>query len=237
MNTSRIKRFALTAAWLACAGALSAQSDMRGHWSGTITMPQGSLGMEVDLDKTANGWIGSISIPMQGVTGIPLEQISFANRQGSFHLKGAPGDPSFSGTLSADGKTLDGNFSQGPTSLPLKLTLAGEAKVEVPKASSPVAAAFVGSWEGTIQSGPGLRVVLTISNGKDGAEAKMVSVDQGYAQIPVTSLTQSGTKLSLKVNLVGGGYEAEINAAGTELNGTWTQMGNGVPLQLKKSFK
>lgn len=237
MYTGRMKCTVAGLAWLTCAGALSAQSDMRGHWSGSITMPQGSLGMEVDLDKTASGWIGSISIPMQGISGIPLEQISFANRQGSFHLKGAPGDPSFSGTLSADGKTLDGNFSSGPTSLPLKLTLTGEAKVEVPKASSAVAATFVGSWEGTIPSGPGLRVVVTIANGKDGAEAKMVSVDQGNAQIPVTSITQSGSKLSLKVNLVGGGYEGEINAAGTELTGTWTQMGNGVPLQLKKNAK
>lgn len=237
MNTGRMRRTVAGFAWLACAGALSAQTDMRGHWSGTITMPQGSLGMEVDLDKTASGWIGSISIPMQGVTGIPLEQVSFANGKGTFHLKGAPGDPSFSGTLSADGKTLDGNFSQGPTALPLKLTLTGEAKVEVPKASPAVAAAFVGSWEGTIPSGPGLRVVVSIANGKDGAEAKMVSVDQGYAQIPVTSVAQTGTKLSLKVSLVGGGYEGEINAAGTEITGTWTQMGNGLPLKLEKSAK
>jgi hypothetical protein len=232
-----MKRAILGLAWIACAGALSAQSDMRGHWSGSLTTPAGALGMEVDLDKTASGWIGSIAIPMQGATGVPLEQISFADGKGSFHLKGGAGDPSFSGTLSADGKTLDGNFSQAGQSLPLKFTRSGEAKVEVPKASPAITAEFVGSWEGTIPVGQGLRVVLTIANGKNGAEAQMVSVDQGNAQVPVASITQSGTKLSLKINAIGGGYEADINPAGTELNGTLTQMGNAMPLQLKKSVK
>jgi hypothetical protein len=80
-------------------------------------------------------------------------------------------------------------------------------------------------------------VVLTLANGKNGAEAQMVSVDQGNAQIPVSSVSQSGTKLSLKISAIGGGYEGEVNPAGTELNGTLTQMGNTLPLQLKKSAK
>jgi hypothetical protein len=37
------------------------------------------------------------------------------------------------------------------------------------------------------------------------------------------------------VNMVGGRYEAEINKEGSELNGTWTQSGNGLPLKLKKA--
>jgi hypothetical protein len=242
MNTRRMNPGAravagLAIAWIACAGALFAQTDMHGHWSGTLNTPVGAMGMEVDLDRSASGWIGSVSIPAQGATGIPLERISFANGKGVFHLKAGAGDPSFSGTLSADGKALDGNFSQGAQSFPLKLTRTGEAKVELPKASPPVAATFVGKWEGTIQASSGLHLVLTISNGASGAEARMVSVDQGNAQIPVTSVAQNGTKLSLKVNAVGGGYEGEINEAGTELNGNWSQMGNSIPLQFKKSAK
>jgi uncharacterized protein YfaP (DUF2135 family) len=144
-----------------------------------------------------------------------------------------PATPAFTGTLSADGKSLDGKFSQGPASLPLKLTRTGEAKVEVPKASPAVTAEFLGTWEGAIQ--PGLRVVLTISNGKDGAEALLVSPDQGNGQIPVSAVIQKGTKLTLDVKAVGGGYEGEINKDGTELNGTWTQLGNSAPLQFKKA--
>ena len=189
--------------------------------------------MEVDLDKAASGWIGSISIPAQGASGIPLDPVSFNDGKGSFHIKGAPGDPAFTGTLSADGKRLEGTFSQGPQSLPLKLTRSGEAKVEVPKSSPPVAAELLGAWEGAIT--PALRVVLTISNGKAGAEAQLVSPDQGNAQIPVSAVVQNGAKLTLRVSAINGGYEGEINKEGTELNGTWTQRGNSIPLQFKKA--
>jgi hypothetical protein len=235
MNTGRVKNAVAACLWIACAGALSAQSDIRGHWSGTIDTPAGAVGMEVDLDKTASGWIGSLSIPAQGASGLPLEAISFQDGKGSFKIKGGPGDPGFIGTLSADGKVMDGNFTQGPASIPLKLTRTGEPKIEVPKPSPPVAAEFLGTWEGAIDFGATLHVTLKISNGKDGGEALMVSPDQGNAQIPVATITQTGTKLSLNVKAVGGGYEGEISQDGTQITGTWTQLGMSTPLIFKKA--
>lgn len=220
---------------LAGAALLSAQNDMRGHWTGTLDTPVGSLGVEFDLDKAASGWIGSASIPMQNATGLPLDAISFTDGKGTFRIKGAPGDPTFSGTLSADGKTLDGQFTQGPGGIPLKLSRTGDPKVEVPKPSPAVAGEFVGAWEGTLEANMPLRLVLTISNGKAGAEAELVSVDQGNARIPVSTITQTGKKLTLQVNAVGGGYEGEINSDGTQLTGSWTQLGNSLPLTLKKT--
>lgn len=228
-----VARVSIAALWLAGMTA-SAETDMRGHWSGSLESPAGSIAIEVDLDKADSGWIGSISIPAQGASGLPLDQISFNSGKASFHLKGVPGDPTFTATLSADGKVLEGNFVQGGASQPLKLSRTGEAKVEVPKPSPPVAPQFVGTWEGTLQAGADLRLVLTISNGKAGAEATLVSVDQGNAQIPVSGIAQKETKLTLQVNAVAGSYEGEINKEGTELNGTWTQAGNSFPLTLKK---
>jgi len=235
MNTGRVKNAVAACLWIACAGALSAQSDMRGHWSGTIDTPAGALVMEVDLDKTASGWIGSVSIPAQGASGLPLDAISFQDAKGSFKIKGGPGDPGFTGTLSTDGKILDGNFTQGPAAIPLKLTRTGEAKVELPKPSPPVTPEFVGTWEGAIDFGATLHVTLKISNGQAGAEALMVSLDQGNAQIPVTTITQMGTKLTLDVKAVGGGYVGEMNKEGTQITGTWTQLGMSTPLVFKKA--
>ncbi len=217
------------------AASVFAQTDMRGHWSGSLDTPAGSIGLEVDLDNTANGWIRSVSIPAQNASGLPLESISFSNGKGSFRISGAPGNPTFTGTLSGDGKTLDGQFSQGPRSIPLKLSRTGDAKVEQPKASPAVAAEFAGTWEGTLQAGAALRLVLTITNGKNGAEGLLVSLDQDNAQIPVSTITQKGAKLTLGVNAVGGGYEGEMSADGTQLTGTWTQLGNSLPLNLKKT--
>lgn len=216
-----------------------AQNGMRGHWSGALDTPAGPLTMEVDLDNPGSGWIGSVSIPAQGIAGLPLEAISFAEGKGSFRLKGVPGDPTFTGTLSPDGKSMQGTFVQGTASLPLKLARTGDAKVEVDAAtaSPAVAPEFLGSWEGTISAGPGLRVALTISNTKAGAEAVMVSVDQGNAQIPVSAITQNGAKLTIQAKAISGAFDGEINKDGTELNGTWTQLGNTAPMQLKKTAK
>jgi hypothetical protein len=220
---------------VASAAVLSAQSDMRGHWSGNIDSPVGAVAIEVDLDKTASGWIGSVSIPAQGASGIPLDGIALTDGKASFHFKGGPEAPGFTGTLSADGKTLDGAFAAGLQSLPLKLTRTGEAKVELPKASPAVAAEFVGSWEGTVNFGVPLRIVVTISNGKDGAEAVMASLDQGNVQIPVSAVVQKDKKLTLEVKAAGGAYEGEMNKEGTEISGTWTQLGMSTPLVLKKA--
>jgi hypothetical protein len=232
MNHTRIRSAFI---FLTMAASAFAQADMRGHWTGNLNTPNGAVGFEFDLDKTSDGWIGSVSVPAQGANGMPLENISFAEGKGTFHLKGGAGDPNFTGTLAEDGKTLDGTFSQGPMSLPLKLTRAGDAKVVVPKPSAPVPAQFVGSWEGAIDFGQQLRLVLTISNGKTGAEAVMESLDQGNAKIPVGSITTAGTKLLLLVPTVSGSYQGDINADGTEITGTWTQLGMSTPLNLKKS--
>lgn len=225
--------------WMGCAGAILAQNDMRGHWTGSIDVPQvGPVGLEFDLDKTASGWIGSASVPLQGASGIPLDAVTFADGKGSFKLKGAPGDPTYTGTLSADGKTLDGTWTQQGQSVSLKLTRTGDAKVELPKPSPAVAAQFVGKWEGTVDFGQQpLRLALVISNESDGAHATLTSLDQGNAEIPVTTIEQKGTKLSLIVKAIGGDYEGELNSQGDEIKGTWSQLGNGVALVLKKAAK
>jgi hypothetical protein len=80
-----------------------------------------------------------------------------------------------------------------------------------------------------------LRVTVTISNGTAGAEAQVVSLDQGNAQLPVNAIIQKGTKLTLEVKVAGGMYEGEINEAGTEMHGTWSQLGNSTALVLKKA--
>jgi hypothetical protein len=229
-----VKWIAIVAVWMAGAVSVWAQDGPRGHWSGSVEVPGQTLAMEVDLDKGANGWIGSISIPAQNAKGIPLDAISFTGGKCVFHLKGAPGDPTFTGTLSADGKSLAGDFTQGPGSFPFKFTRTGDPKVEEAKASPAVAKEFLGAWEGTLE-GPGLRLVLKMSNEAGGAKAALTSVDQGGIDIPVSAVEQKESKLTLVVSMVGGRYEGAINKDGSELNGTWSQGGNEIPLKFKKA--
>ena len=229
-----VNRIVIGVLWIAGVLSAWAQDGPRGHWSGSVTLPNQTLAMEVDLDKGPNGWIGSISIPAQNASGIPLDAIAFTNGKCTFRMKGAPGDPTFTGTLSADGKTMSGDFTQGPGTFPFRLSRTGDPKVEKAKASQAVAKEFLGTWEGTLE-GPGLRLVLKMSNDASGAKAVLVTVDQGGTELPVSAINQKDSKLTLLVNIVGGKYEAEINKEGSELNGRWTQGGNGLPLKLKKA--
>jgi hypothetical protein len=108
MNTT-VNRFVIGAFLMTGTLSISAQDGPRGHWSGSVEVPGQSLAMEVDLDHVTNGWIGSISIPEQNASGIPLDAISFTNGKCTFRMKGLPGDPTFVGTLSPDGKTMAGS--------------------------------------------------------------------------------------------------------------------------------
>lgn len=220
---------------LAMSPAIFAQDAAKGHWTGAIEVPNNTMAIEVDLDKSANGWIGSLAIPAQGATGLPLEAIAFQNGKWTFRVKGAPGEPTFTGTISEDGKAMTGDFAQGPGIMPFKLTRTGDPKVETPKTSPAVAKEFTGAWEGTLEAGMSLRLKLKITNAESGATATLTSVDQGGAEIPVSAITQKDAKLTLEVKAVNGGYEAELNKEGTELTGTWSQNGNAIPLKLKKA--
>lgn len=232
---SRIGIGVLCAAGLLPAWAQQApQEGPRGHWSGSVEVPSMSLAMELDLDKAANGWIGSVSIPAQNATGIPLEGIAFANGKWTFHIKGGPGDPTFAATLAADGKSMAGDFTQGGGSFPFKFTRTGDPKIEESKPSPALSPEFVGNWEGVLE-GPGLHLVLKMANEDGHAKGVLISLDQGGVEIPATTIDQRGSKLTLSANMVGGQYEAEINKEGTEISGVWTQGGNGLPLKLKKA--
>ena len=215
--------------------ARPAENGLQGHWSGSIETPQGALSIEVDLANITSGWIGSISIPDQGASGLPLDRITAAGEKCSFHIHGAPGDPTFNGTLSPDRRKISGSLSQGGSTMSFQLARSGEAKVERPKTSAAVAAQFVGTWVGTLDAGQPLRLKLRISNEQDGAHAVMISLDQGDAEIPVSSIQQTGMRLVLELNSIGGKYEAELNKEGKELSGTWSQGGGSLPLSLRKS--
>lgn len=229
-----IRTILTTGALLLTATAI-AQECPKGHFSGSIEVPNQTLKIEVDLDKTSKGWIGSISMPEQGASGLPLGSITSKEGKCIFIIKGAPGEPTFTAAVSAEGKTLAGEFTQGPGAFPFNMTRTGEAKVDVIKASPAVPKEFVGKWTGTLEAGQSLRLELTIVNSPEGATAELLSIDQGGAGIAVSSIEVKGTKLVLGVKAIAGGYKAEINKEGTELAGEWTQAGQGLPLKLTKA--
>jgi uncharacterized protein len=218
-----------------CGEAVARQSTPApsGHWVGTLEVGA-SLGVEVDLARQdAGAWRGTFTVPAQGQKGVPLGDITVKNTDVEFAIKGGMGDPRFKGELSVDGKTITGTFSQGGASLPLTLTWKGEPQFEAPVKNPAVSKALLGTWEGTLDvKGKMLRLVLTLTNGPDGASGKLVSVDQNNFEMPVTRITEEGSHVKLAITMVSGGFEGDFKAG--ELAGTWTQGPLSLPLVFKR---
>jgi len=213
--------------------AFQTKGSPAGHWAGTISGPE--IAVEVDLaSKGAGVWHGTITIPAQGAKGLPLNEVSVKGTEVRFALPQSPGDPRYVGTLSADGKTITGDFTQGGATLKLTLAWKGEAKFAVPAKSTPITKDLVGTWEGALDiQGKVLRLVLTLANGATGATGTLVSLDQGSLEIPVATTTQKGTHVTLLVTMISGTFDGELK--GGELAGTWTQGPLKLPLVFKRT--
>jgi CubicO group peptidase (beta-lactamase class C family) len=113
---------ALTLLALTLALIPSPASAVEGHWDGKIEVPGTPLAFNIDFTAAADGSLsGAISIPVQGLNGLALVDLSFKDGSIAFRMPDIPGDPSFSGTLSDDGDKIAGTFTQGGASLPFEM--------------------------------------------------------------------------------------------------------------------
>jgi hypothetical protein len=192
--------------------------------------------MEINLAQKGTEWHGTISVPQQGTKGLPLGDVTVKGQAVTFAIKGAPGDPRFSGALSDDGKTISGTFTQGGGSLPLSLAWKGQPKFEVAQKSTPVTRDVEGTWEGALDvNGTTLRLRLILANGSAGATGMLVSLDQNNVEIPIATITQENTRLKLILSTISGAFDGELK--GGELAGTWTQGPVAAPLVFRRAAK
>jgi murein DD-endopeptidase MepM/ murein hydrolase activator NlpD len=92
-----------------------------------------------------------------------------------------------------------------------------------------------GSWQGTLDAGEKLRLVLTVSKANDGAySGKIDSLDQG-ASIPIEVINVSGDSVRLELKTVEAVFEGKLNADRSELTGQFSQGGALLPLSFKRS--
>jgi len=100
------------------------------------------------------------------------------------------------------------------------------------------APSVAGSWEGSIDAmGTRLRIGVAITRQPDGGlTATMDSPDQGAYGLALSDVTFAGGVLRFVLKAANGSFEGTLNAAGSEIAGTWTQAG-ALPLTLKKVDK
>jgi uncharacterized protein (TIGR03435 family) len=95
---------------------------------------------------------------------------------------------------------------------------------------------IAGSWQGTLQAGKELRVVIVIANAEGGGlRAVMHSIDQGGQGIPASSITLQGTTVRMSVATISATFEGTLSADGASIAGTFTQGGGPLSLTLRRA--
>jgi uncharacterized protein (TIGR03435 family) len=99
-----------------------------------------------------------------------------------------------------------------------------------------LAQSIAGTWQGTLQAGKELRIVVKISTtDKDVLKGVMYSIDQGAQGMPADAITLQGSTVKMTIPGIGGTYEGKLDAAGTSMAGFWTQGPQSLPLTLKRA--
>ena len=224
----------------AVAAYAQAASDPSGHWEGGIDTPEGSIGVVVDLAKNQDGKLGgTIGVPPQNLKGFPLVIESAEGRAITFRFKGAPGNRIFQGVMADDGASMSGDFVQSGFTMHFALSRKGAAQIDPPIKSAPIAKELEGPWsatlEGANQNGTKRQVILMLSNEPDGSSTGTVVNAGDGLEVPIASIKQDASTITLDLKAVGGSYSGRVNAEGTEIVGTFIQGTAVLPLTFRRS--
>ena len=93
-----------------------------------------------------------------------------------------------------------------------------------------------GIWTGSLHLGAvSLRLAFKIATTGDGLSAQMQSPDQSPSWIPVSAAHLEAGKLRMEVQSLSVVFEGAVAPDGQSVNGTFTQRGQPIPLELKRA--
>jgi serine-type D-Ala-D-Ala carboxypeptidase/endopeptidase len=220
------------AAALALSGVAYAQEvkGIDGRWEGPVTLGNGMTITAVFRATTKDGVTTTVfDSPDQGAKDLPAK----VKREGdtiTFEIPTA--QVIYTAKLSADGKTLTGDMSQGGGSVPLTMTQKPASAVAA--ITTPAVAGIDGNWEGSIDTPVGALGVIFRASTAAGKTTTLMDVPaQNATKIPVLA-KRDGQKMTLEVPGVGGKFAGDLSADGKTLTGFWDQMGQSIPLTLAK---
>lgn len=237
-SSPRLTAISLAALSFSFSAFAQQSASFSGHWQASLKTPSGDLNVVVDLTKDAKGsWIGSFSMPEIGATDIPLDQLTVTQAKVHFVLTGVPGSPVYDGTLSADGKQMEGTFAASPQNKsPLLFTRNGAPKVKAAVPNSPLPKEFEGSWHAILQPGDSqIRMLLKLSRAADGtASGVIVNVDQANREVPISNIQIKDKTLDFDIRAVSVHYHGAIATPPNAIGGTWGQMQRTAPLTFER---
>ena len=208
-----------------------AQAQIAGDWQGTLNAGGAQLRLVLHVAAAKDGGLtATLDSVDQGANGIPVSAISLKDSKLNLTVESVHG--TYEGTVNKDATAIDGTWSQGQ-SLELNFKRAPAQAVVAPRPAPP--SEIDGAWMGTLDAGAvKLRILFKIVNTQDGLTATMQSPDQSPVWIPATSVTRSGSSISIGLNGIGATFEGKIAADRDSIDGTFTQMGHALPLAVTR---
>jgi hypothetical protein len=210
-----------------------AAEPAEGRWEGTIEIPGSPLAAVIDLAQSGGEWIGSATVP-GFIKGAQLAGLVVQSSALSFTLKGALGDPKFTGQV-ADG-AITGSLVQAGNTAPVHLRRTGTPQVDLPRQSTPVTAGLEGEWRGEfVLNGNPIKATLTLTNQPAGkATAKFLVVGRRETNIPIDLVRQEGDFVTVVSSQYRISWEGRLEPARKELTGTFAQGPIETPLNLRR---
>ena len=234
MNVA-IRTLALSASLLAPAWA-GAQSDHdpSGHWSGAIHAPSGDVAVAVDLVIDGGKLTGTFSNPGEQIKGFPLATATQSGQALKLALKIGNDGQAFDGSLSADGRSLAGDFLISVYAVPFTLERTGDAQIAAPPVNAAIDERLAGEWSSELKVGPSsLAVALTLANGGDGT-ASGAWASSGGTMTPVTIEFRDG-RVTLASTVMPATYSGTLSADGREIAGVFKEGAAEQPMTFRRA--
>jgi hypothetical protein len=201
-----------------------------GEWVSRLKVTEEmSVLVVYDFECTKDGkLVSTFDQPDQGIKGYEISDVSLEGNHVRFRIPIANSE--YNGTLSNN--TITGIYKVSGRELPQVLKKekyqAAPAQINL---SEDAMKLLVGRWVGQITN---LTIVFRFEPDAAGKPVVLVdSPDQGVNGLPVAKAAMTDGTLTLDVPKVFGKYSGKLNS--DKIEGTWTQLGNSLPLTLVKT--
>lgn len=213
------------------APAATAAPSVAGDWAGSLNAGGAELRLVLHIKAAADGSLSATLDSIdQGANGIPVSSVSL--KDGKLNLEVEAVHGTYEGTVNKDASEITGTWSQGQP-LELNFKRAEATTAAAPKPAAPTD--IDGAWSGKLETPSAMLTInLKIANMDTGLTAQIQSPDQSPNWAPATSIARSGDSLTVVFKAFGATYEGKISSDHTTIDGKFNQMGNELPLVLKK---
>jgi hypothetical protein len=210
------------------AGHAAAQTNLVGTWQGRLEVaPGNTLAIHFVIAAVPGGsYSVVVTSPDSGaIKNVPATRVTFADNRLTVDVPALSGG--YAGTLRNG--VFEGEWSQQGSKLPLSLR-----PYEKPTLTQADINALRGEWFGKLNAaGTEVTIVLRLSTGSDGAVRAVLDVpEQGVKDWEGKNVALDDGHVSIEIP----GARAKVTGTlkGDQIGGQWIQLGNALPLTLKK---